>query len=764
MPYEVRELNNEYCVYQVGDDNPLGCHVTSDLAYAQITSIELSEGKASDPLDLHADDIKLLNERKRKLWLDAYNEAYTATQDDTKAVTRAWGAVRRDTVNTTLGIKSFNAEGAIVEGWGTLFTDGSNATTERDLVDEYFHEDDTDAFLLEYYQNAPLYYEHGMSKVYGITPIGNRVSAEVKAPIGIWVAHQLHNDHPKYNQTVNEVERGELSYSVDGIESYTEDDGDGRLQWSAPAWSLTKTPAEPGLGMVKLRQIKSLITRTETEAQSARGGGNTLNNLTGELSKMDNENEDVIAKMDDIPEDDEAKAEPEAKADDGEGKNVDELTALFEAILAGYEAGDLTNALERAGELTSMLEEYEAMAGDEMETPMSEEMRSVKALSENVQALMEKLDTTPKNSPPPKAVSRSKSATYERFNINKENHIEGGLIDLIQAQAGIPPLRFRKSRNPIQDAIKSTSRRLPVKADLSGQSGIGGGYWVNSVISNEVIKPLYTDTVMMRAGATRRNLPSGVRSQEIRRWDNTTVARFGGEGDTTTESRPDTDYVTLEQKKVVVEVILTEEELEFADASVEAQVREDMQMQAMILIDNSSLRGDGTKRSGDKAAQFVGLRYNTNASELTSIGTAFPTYPDLNAMIKAINKRNVEVNEKWAWVWNYDINDQVANMPDTTGRPLLSAFGDTALNRFRGITVHPTNQIPSNLGAGSNETEIYCGDFSKVIMSFSNDLRVVTDTSVLIRNGEVLIRGTFYAGTTVTRPEAFQIITDAKAV
>ncbi|HML22097.1 MAG TPA: phage major capsid protein [Aggregatilinea sp.] len=153
----------------------------------------------------------------------------------------------------------------VVRGWGMLFTNPEHL----DAYDTFFAT--TSHLLTEFYQDAPLWYEHGMDIDYAWRPIGKRHRLELYS-YGIWVEHLLFRSHPLLKRTLEEIAAGLLSYSSDSLAHYVETgfnwaSGENRV-WPLAGWSLTKNPAEPGLGPVTLAGFDATIR--ELEQASAR--------------------------------------------------------------------------------------------------------------------------------------------------------------------------------------------------------------------------------------------------------------------------------------------------------------------------------------------------------------------------------------------------------------------------------------------------------------------------------------------------------------
>lgn len=180
------------------------------------------------------------------LYQRVYERVLADTGDPVKARLAALGMTRRKRLG--LAVKSTKA-GYVVAGWAIMFGD----PLLRDLDQTYFANKDTDLALDYYGIGAPLWYEHGVTREYGVDVIGERTMQQVFEH-GVWLEHVLYDDHRLYENTRDQVENGMLTYSSDSIahivnRRFSEDDG-ALLAWPLVGCSLTKSPAEPGLGAV----------------------------------------------------------------------------------------------------------------------------------------------------------------------------------------------------------------------------------------------------------------------------------------------------------------------------------------------------------------------------------------------------------------------------------------------------------------------------------------------------------------------------------
>jgi hypothetical protein len=194
------------------------------------------------------DDLGNLLPDEQALYHRTYKRVFEETRNDVAARQAAVGAVRRFRLD--MPVKSMKSgTDWLTKGWGLLYAASPEFV---DTDNEYFPRQSQ--FYLDYFKNAPLWYEHGADPRYGVVPIGWRVEV-IEYPTGLYAIHALDKKHPLFEETVENLRAGKLSYSSDSIYHFKMrgQTYDGGLYcWPLAGWSLVRRPAEPGLGNVIL--------------------------------------------------------------------------------------------------------------------------------------------------------------------------------------------------------------------------------------------------------------------------------------------------------------------------------------------------------------------------------------------------------------------------------------------------------------------------------------------------------------------------------
>lgn len=216
------------------------------------------------------------DEAEQSAYKRTFESVMKATGDAVKAALAAYGAVNR--MRFGLAVKSSKSAdgydipegGVIIEGWGIMF----GTPVHKDRQDTFFSAKAN--YMLDYYKGAPLWIEHGEDDAARSYPAGYRLEATMYPDFGIYVKHVIHPQaeafkHIDFDKTVAAVESGMQSYSSDSllhhvVKGYIAPTGELSI-WPLAGFSLTASPAEPGLGPVIAKRAGEM--EPETEAQAA---------------------------------------------------------------------------------------------------------------------------------------------------------------------------------------------------------------------------------------------------------------------------------------------------------------------------------------------------------------------------------------------------------------------------------------------------------------------------------------------------------------
>lgn len=756
MPYTIQENDGQYCVYKVDDDggatgDSLGCHDTQEQAAAQIGAIEANEKGGR------------LRSDQTELFQDTYAAVLAETGDKNKADLAAWGMVHRHDL-MKVQVKSLTADGVVIGGWGMLFTDEENL----DLAGTYFSQETQT--LLDFYKDAPLFVEHDGTINMIAGPIGKRIRTEVY-PRGIWAEHQLFSDHLLYNAVIDDITAGLYSYSSDSMGHYVEpgyDDHDGHLRvWPIAAWSITKTPAEPGLGPV------SLMAHLETVKSAAQVGrdalvrdGVVLNDSTTIDPSNDTRDKDTIMNMKDTA----AALKAFLKMD--EEAAIEEVVSELESLIDTLE--ELTNGEPTASRMDDEDEERAAKADVDPVALRLALGLSEDASDEEVVNVLSSIIAMLSGSPEAEPVASRRSYDY------------GALRTVAQAAKNHAPAITPKLPAYTSKVAKSERRHAPAfnkGVDAPGimnlvswmkhpykhaskaqsyQLGPTGGYVLNQEVSSEIIPLLRSKTFFDDLGVNILNM-NGVESLTINRHTTPTAATWVGEGQTITGSNVAFNQITLNPRPLAALVDVPNRALANADINFEQFIRDDITQQIAIALQTAALFGTGATTSGNTGREVLGI-VNTPGVTSTALN-ALPDFGALSGAVERLESANITESDTWGWLFSPRTKSSIVNQTSTTGEPLMREMWARGAEReLMGIKYNSTTIVPNNtVGSTDGESYVFLGDWRYLQVGLSGNVEFIIDPTSLASTLTTRIVAYMYADIAVHYGEAFEVLTDVRA-
>jgi HK97 family phage major capsid protein len=749
---------------------------------------------------------------KTVTWIEAFDAALAETGDAEKAEAAAWGAVQKS--RRWVSIKSAKAGSEyeyVVAGWGMLFTDEE----DTDLDGEFFTQ--ATETLIEYYDSSPLWYEHREDPAYGDAPIGKRTDWQV-FPRGIWVEHGLETDHPQYERTIEEVKAEELSYSSDTAaqiwERVRRGDAVEITQWPLIGWSLTKTPAEPGLGAVSLKEFSKAVKRARqgsgvSAQQSKSEKESDMDELLQQVAEalgVEASVDVVVARLQEIIDELSATTEEgEMAGMSADGKAAVDMPALVKALGLAEDAGleEITIALQAildgvwveqsriaeeavagataanvgveaagmsAGKRRAVTPPADEDEGEEDEEP-EQVIADYKALRRAGKSARALLDQDADDPIPGFHRSRPASAAITAASF------AGGAAG---RRGGAPGKATRRSfqtglikRPGLAELVVGTltGNQSMIKSAakaVATYSGPAGAYVLNHVTVDDLIDPLYATEVVMAAGAQVERFP-GAESVTYPKLNAGAAAYWAAEGVSVKDNRAAFTYLTAYPKRLVAKYLVPNRALRNATVQLEQKLQENLTKSLRLQMDYGFLFGIGAHPGGDHSGkQPLGL-VNVEGVNKTALGTngARPKIKDLMDAMGRVEDANVELGETAAWIFNPRDKRTFTGMTDTTGQPLLRLDGWESKEE-RDLLGYPwftSTQVPKAETVGTNDdcSYIIFGEWEEFLVAISQDAELVIDTSRYVEESMTLIQVETHVDCAVFRPEAFDVITGVRA-
>lgn len=251
------------------------------------------------------------------------------------------------------------------------------------------------------------------------------------------------------------------------------------------------------------------------------------------------------------------------------------------------------------------------------------------------------------------------------------------------------------------------SRKKALAAGLAS----AGGTLVPEQFATDVIEYLRTEAVLRKAGVRQIAMPNG--NLRLGRQSAAATAYWGSENKIITASQPSTDEVNLQARKLTAVVPISNDLIRQAGIDADQFVRDDLNAIMPLAEDYAFIRGDGT------AGSPKGIRYSLASANIfarTQAGSTSTVVEIQNDLMKAIRKleeNNVKVRSGF-WLMNATTKNGLMGIRDTVANLVFAPEMRTGF--LMGFPFYVTNQIPNNLGGGSDEGEVYFCEASELVI------------------------------------------------
>jgi HK97 family phage major capsid protein len=691
-----------------------------------------------------------LSDSEAGLFVRVYNDVYTQTSNDTMAMAAALGAINKMLVKSFIRPMDDGSGDLLIGGWSVKFSDPEDET-DRDWYGEYFSR--ATRLFLEYYQDAPLLYEHGMDKAYGLTPIGKRVRTLVFR-FGVWMEHRVYAAHPLFEErTKPELEQGLHGYStgtlghVHVLNSQTMHN----LVWAAAECSITKNPAEVALGPVS---IKSIVEALEKGAKPPQQSGDAREALApqGESVRSYQSDGGVMdpQMLADLAASLGVEATPEAVAAALQellsmisGGAMPEATSTgLRTALALDEDDDLGDAVK--GILTMVEEADQEPAGP---------VRDFDALA-RVRARMEQNGGHRRNEGVPFKTTEKQKPGQKNLGSNVNFGAEKpGIVSAINAISTLNgksmPIPGFKSGTPVKSVMKA----------LNITEGPTGGYLLNREMSSEILEEFYPQFFIDQLGVDRVDM-NGIESITMTKYLRGGEAYFVAEGEEVGESNGTLARITLALKELAAATSISNRLLAHSTPSLEQKVRADLVQAMRERAEKACLYGSGGKSavSGDTGQEPLGL-LNQPGVTITALGDgdgARPTLTDLEDAEGRLEDADVPTSASWGWLMAPRSLRTFRNMKDADGYYILDRKDGTLLD-YKAVKSTLIRR-DFTVGGSTDCSHIFYGDWQYAAYGMGQDIELTVDTSILVKRRETYIQMGMMFDWGVYFAEAFEIL------
>jgi HK97 family phage major capsid protein len=306
-----------------------------------------------------------------------------------------------------------------------------------------------------------------------------------------------------------------------------------------------------------------------------------------------------------------------------------------------------------------------------------------------------------------------------------------------------------------------------MQKNQNARNDTAGGYLIPTQAIQDVIEILRNNLVVQTLGATVMDGLTGI-PVEIPKQTSKSSTFWIDEDATITDSQIGLGQLSLNPKGLASMVKLSNRLLALSQPSAEALVRNDMAMQMAEALDLAALRGTGVAGQPMGVANTPGIStVDFSTATATSGYVTNPGWEQLFDMEGKLADLNaLRGNVGFAFHPSFKRNIAKVRADGATadngqGDFILNPATDARIAQLLGYPFATTTQIPTNLGAGSDETEVYMANWSDLIIAnwvgmtllasqeagtaFATNqtwVRMITDVDVAVRRPESFCLGT----------------------
>jgi HK97 family phage major capsid protein len=280
-----------------------------------------------------------------------------------------------------------------------------------------------------------------------------------------------------------------------------------------------------------------------------------------------------------------------------------------------------------------------------------------------------------------------------------------------------------------------------IVANMEQATDTKGGFLVDEAYSSDFIDILRPRVVIRALGARSVPMPDG--NLTTRKKTAGTTASYVGERVPAPVTGATVGQITMSAKRLTALVPITNQLIRRASMNVQMMIRDDLVEGVSIKEDQQFLRGTGS------ATAPTGLR------NLIAVGNVVPA----NATVNLVNVTNdlgklrlkvLQANipmTQCGYIMSPRTLLYLENLRDGNGN---KAFPEVAEGRLGMYPIGVTTSVPDNLGVGTNESEIYFGDFAQFMIGDTERVAIAASDVAAYDDGGT-IRAAFSNDETVVR-------------
>ncbi len=300
-----------------------------------------------------------------------------------------------------------------------------------------------------------------------------------------------------------------------------------------------------------------------------------------------------------------------------------------------------------------------------------------------------------------------------------------------------------------------------IVANMEQATNAKGGFLVDTVYSQDFISLLRPRVVVRQLGARSVPMPEG--NLTMRKKTAGSQAGYVGERVPAPTTDVTVGTINMSAKRLAALVPITNQLIRRASMGVEAMVRDDLVESVSVKEDQQFLRGVGSTTAPTGLLNLVPAGNKIAANATVNLANVTSDLGKLR--LKVINA-NIPMTS-CGWIMSPRSKVFLENLRDGNGNLAFPSVG--ANNTLYGYPIGVTTSVPDNLGVGTNESEIYFGDFAQFLIGDTLNVAIAAsdtaayDDAGTIRsafsNDETVIRIIEEHDTQVRYDTAFAILT-----
>ena len=270
----------------------------------------------------------------------------------------------------------------------------------------------------------------------------------------------------------------------------------------------------------------------------------------------------------------------------------------------------------------------------------------------------------------------------------------------MSAAKGDPDRAYRMAR-------KNNGSAAVTKA-LGESTFAAGGAFVPQNISSDYIELLYNVAVFLQAGPQEMTVANG--NLALPRLTGGATPTWIGESDNASASQQATGQVRIDLKKLAVLTAAANEFIRDSGPSAVQMIRDDLARAAAVAIDAAALRGVGS------AFTPRGLRgWVPAANQYASGGVTVPLIStDAMKAMRLVEEGKV-LSNRLAWFTSPRTKFGLMALRDGNNNEVYAP--EMRMGTWYGAKFFSTPNIPTNVGTGSNKSEIYLAAMEHLIFA-----------------------------------------------